>query len=217
MGLREENAELRRQRILAATRDLIARDGVDGWSMRKVAAAARVSVPTLYNLFDSKEQIRVALCAEFFEELDRSAVPDGSPERPLDMVLALVGRSVDQVVERERTSRPSLLAQEAAGVVHRTAPMAIERYRAGIQAAMDAGQLRTDLDAGLLAASAYDGFYRAAIGWARGALDLGRFRSAAIAAVCLCLLAVATDDSRPQLLIGARGMARGVERSMSAP
>ena len=68
MGLREKNLERRRQRILAATRALIAREGADGWSMRKVAQAAEVSVPTLYNLFGSKDEIRSAMCAGAFDD-----------------------------------------------------------------------------------------------------------------------------------------------------
>ena len=46
MGLRAENKERRRRRILAAARDLIDRDGIETWSMRKVAQAAGVSVTT---------------------------------------------------------------------------------------------------------------------------------------------------------------------------
>ncbi len=177
--------------------------------MRKVADAADVSVPTLYNLFGSKDEIRAALVGGFFDELDRSLGEGGPPDEPIQRVLAFVTAGVDTVVARSATTRPALLAQEhGGGGEHRTTPMAVERQRAAIQAAMDAGHLRADLRSDLLAAQAYDGFHRAAILWARGTLDASGFRSQARYAVCVCLLAVATDASRPDLLRACRDLER---------
>lgn len=201
MGLREDNIERRRQQILTATRELIARDGVDGWSMRKVANAANVSVPTLYNLFGSKAEIQAAMVGGFFEELDRSLAKDTAPVEPIERALAFVKASVDQVLIREATTRPALLAQEQGrGGERRTTPMAVERQRSAIQAAMQQGQLGTDLRADLLASQSYEGFHRAALAWARGEVDGEGFRSKALYSTCICLLAAATSESRPELL-----------------
>src|SRR5688500_16786813 len=67
MSLFEEHKQERRTRILEAARTLVTKHGYDGLTMRDLAAAARVSVPTLYNLFGSKDAILVT-------ELERSAV-----------------------------------------------------------------------------------------------------------------------------------------------
>ncbi len=212
MGLREENTERRRQRILAAARELIDRDGPQGWSMRKVARVANLSVPTLYNLFGSKEEIRSALCAGFFDELDRD-LAETSLERPLERALALVTEGVDHVVAQAPLTRPVLLAGEAGGAhERRTTPLAVERKRAAMQAAMDQGYLHADLRADLLAAQAYEGFHRAALLWARGELDASGFRTKALYAVCVCLLAAATDAARPELLRTTRGLERKLAR-----
>ncbi|MEM7093659.1 MAG: helix-turn-helix domain-containing protein [Actinomycetota bacterium] len=201
MGLREDNAERRRQAILAATRELIARDGVDGWSMRKVAERANLSVPTLYNLFGSKDEIRAALCGGFFESLDETLEADAATPEPVDRLMVFVDKSVDQVLERAATTRPALLAQEqGGGGEHRTTPMAIERQRAAIQQAIDAGHLRNELRSELLATQSYDGFHRAAVLWARGKLDPETFRARALYSACVCLLAVATEAARPELV-----------------
>src|SRR5436190_23529851 len=66
MSLFEEHKATRRARILEAARKLVVEHGYDGLTMRDLAAAARVSVPTLYNLFGGKDAILVA-------ELERSA------------------------------------------------------------------------------------------------------------------------------------------------
>ena len=57
MSLFEEHKAERRERILIAARKLVGEGGYDGLTMRDLARAARVSVPTLYNLFGSKDQL----------------------------------------------------------------------------------------------------------------------------------------------------------------
>jgi AcrR family transcriptional regulator len=212
MGLREEHTRRRRERILAAVRELIDRDGVDGWSMRKVARAANLSVPTLYNLFGSKDEIRSALCAGFFDEIDQD-LQETSLDRPLERALTLATEGVDHVVAQAAMTRPILLAGEQINThERRTTSAAVERSRAAIQAAMDQGYLYADLRADLLAAEVYDGFYRAALLWARGELDATGFRMKALYAVCVCLLAVATDATRPELLRTTRRLERKLAR-----
>ena len=49
--------EDRRQRIIGATREIVAKHGYDGMVMSKVAEQARVSPTTLYNLFNTKDQL----------------------------------------------------------------------------------------------------------------------------------------------------------------
>ena len=49
--------EDRRQRILASARDLVADQGYDGMVMSQVAERAGVSPTTLYNLYNTKDQL----------------------------------------------------------------------------------------------------------------------------------------------------------------
>ena len=44
-----------RERILEATRTLLAQDGIDGVTLKRITASADVGVGSFYNLFDSKE------------------------------------------------------------------------------------------------------------------------------------------------------------------
>ncbi len=185
---------------------------MDGWSMRKVARAAKVSVPTLYNLFGSKEDIRSALCVGFFDEIDQD-LQETSLDRPVERVLALVTEGVDHVVSQAELTRPVLLAGAQGRADERwTTPPAIERSRATIQAAMDQGYLHADLRADLLASQAFDGFYHAALLWARGELDSSGFRTKALYAVCVCLLAAATNAARPEILRITHGLERKLAR-----
>jgi AcrR family transcriptional regulator len=44
-----------RERILEATRTLLAEDGIDGITLKRITTVAEVGVGSFYNLFDSKE------------------------------------------------------------------------------------------------------------------------------------------------------------------
>jgi AcrR family transcriptional regulator len=84
MGLLEDQKAERRARILAAARRLIAERGFDGLTMRDLAQASRVSVPTLYNLFGGKLALLVGELEETFVRVDtsmRAARGDGFVER----------------------------------------------------------------------------------------------------------------------------------------
>ena len=54
----------RRQRILAAARAIVAKRGYEALTMRELAQASRVTVPTLYNLIGGKEAVLAAAVEE---------------------------------------------------------------------------------------------------------------------------------------------------------
>src|SRR5262245_33997697 len=75
MGLLDEHKSERRVRILTAARQQLAKHGYDGLTMRDLAQAARVSVPTLYNLFGGKDGILAAAMSESLERVATRTVP----------------------------------------------------------------------------------------------------------------------------------------------
>jgi AcrR family transcriptional regulator len=62
-GLRERKKEQTRRQIIAASAACFAEQGLDGTTMEEVAAAADVSVGTLYNYFGSKTTLLLAVVA----------------------------------------------------------------------------------------------------------------------------------------------------------
>ncbi len=61
--------EERRERILAVARQLIAEQGYDAVTMRDLAERGLVSVPTLYVLFGSKNELLLAAVESYFADL----------------------------------------------------------------------------------------------------------------------------------------------------
>ena len=78
-----------RDRILAATRDLLAEGGVEGVTLRRITAAAGVGVGSFYNLFDSKESAVFEVVRQALDAVDPH--PDGAgDDRLADLVEAFV-------------------------------------------------------------------------------------------------------------------------------
>ncbi len=70
------NQQDRRDRILAATRELVAQHGYDGMIMRDVATLANVSPTTLYNLYNTKDELLLAALRDKLAESLTVAAPE---------------------------------------------------------------------------------------------------------------------------------------------
>ena len=204
MSLRAANVAARRQRVLEAALDLIAQDGLDGLSMRKLADAVSLSVRTLYNQFGSRTEILRHLMDALVAEVEQ-ALEDATPEEdPLGHCRDVMTTSI-AVFERDvARSRAALaigfhggpeLAPEQVRVPERGAAL----VRDALQAAIDQGLLRDVLPADALAAHVYENYEMACSRWVDGRTSLRAFRTRALFGLELVLLAVASDDLRPEL------------------
>lgn len=64
MGLREIKKERARRAIIEAARDMFFSRGFDGTTIEEIAGKAEVAVGTVYNYFDSKSTLILAITAE---------------------------------------------------------------------------------------------------------------------------------------------------------
>jgi len=67
-GLRDRKKARRRDEIISAARELFTVQGIDATTMAEIAAAAEVSVPTVFNYFGSKDGILIAMISEGTKE-----------------------------------------------------------------------------------------------------------------------------------------------------
>lgn len=88
MDLVAKQREERKRRILDVARQLITAKGYDGVTMRELADASLVSVPTLYNLFGGKNELLFAAVESYFSDLLSGAAASNTAEG-LERVLAL--------------------------------------------------------------------------------------------------------------------------------
>lgn len=206
MDLRRRNMDLRRARILEAARRIIHDSGLEALSVRALATAAEVTVPTLYNLIGSRDDILSALCNDSLDELDRrlDALPAGADG--LARAEAIVVLSAELFASDPETYRPVLMALEhqppqdgPAPRQHRTLARCAALQAAACRAAAAEGALRGRLDADLLSHQIL-GLYRLAMRrWARGEVDDVGFIDNALYGLFVCLLADASETAAPAI------------------
>lgn len=87
----QRRAQQMRAAILDAAQDLLTRDGVDGLSCELVAAAADVSIQTVYNRVGRKDDLLMALAERALEGnhryLDDAYAQDGPARERMDAIL----------------------------------------------------------------------------------------------------------------------------------
>jgi AcrR family transcriptional regulator len=96
----------RKQKILAAAADLVARDGYHGVSMADIGAAAGVTGAAIYRHFDGKSAVLVALFDRVIDQLraDQRRILRHTPE-PVRALPLLVDVQIDFVVADRELAR----------------------------------------------------------------------------------------------------------------
>ncbi|MET1026802.1 MAG: TetR/AcrR family transcriptional regulator [Dongiaceae bacterium] len=102
-GLRDLQKKKRREAILAASAGLFGKQGYAATSMEEIAAAAELSVGTLYNYFNSKGDITLALYRADLEMV-RKASETVIIEPPADPVKAIL-----RLIEADLNTTPHYL------------------------------------------------------------------------------------------------------------
>ncbi len=174
MGLAEEHKAERRGRILAASRKLIAERGYAGLTMRDLADAARVSVPTLYNLFGSKDAI-VAAEMEATGALISGALATVRGGDFLDRASALCAAGVRVMMAvpgyYREMARVFTNSSEMGGVRRAIEDQYIAVMADNLRSGQAAGHLAAWVDADALAQHLFAHFMSAFLGWCCNDLD----------------------------------------------
>jgi AcrR family transcriptional regulator len=193
MGLLDEHKAERRERIQAAARRLVAERGYEGLTMRDLARAARVSVPTLYNLVGSKDAI---LAAEMESQTRRVAaeLPTGGDSffaRGMAAFEAGMRVVTDAPEFYRQLMRMFLTSPEACDLRRRTEEGYIAIMASNLSAAKAAGQLADFADPATVARHMFGLYMASFLAWGMDELDLDGFRRAALSGICHLLLGVA--------------------------
>jgi AcrR family transcriptional regulator len=194
MSLLDQQMAERRERILEAARTIIGARGYEGLTMRDLARASRVTVPTIYNLIGSKEQVLFAAV-----EQQTASFLAGIRREPGDAI-AVVDAAVRELLRRPRYYRELLLVlvgAPAAGPARRHVDRALAgELDASLSELAEAGEIAAWVDRGLLRERLHSHLDMTSIEWAKGWLTAAAFRAAARFDAATLLLAVTTGRSR---------------------
>jgi AcrR family transcriptional regulator len=194
-SLWEANKAERRRRILAAARRLISRKGFQGLTMRDLADAGRVSVPTVYNLVGGK----LSLLAALVEEVHADVVAKlGDPQHHDTFVSAAM--ELCAVAHGEVLAAPEyyreliglfLVSKEAQPIRKSLAERNIALMARAVASGQARGEIVDWVDPASLSALLYSQYTSATIDWANRKLDDDALQATTSYGHALILLGVA--------------------------
>lgn len=201
MSLFEEHKAERRTRIIAAARELVVKHGYDGLTMRDLADKARVSVPTLYNLFGSKDAILVA-ALELATSVIASRIRMHEHESFFARGMAAFEAGMDLIEEQPELFRAVMkmfLTSPETGPMRRRVEDGYVAIMAGnLRAAKQAGQLLDWVDPEIVGRHMHAQYIACFLAWGIGELDGPSFRVAALSGICHLLMGVTTGAFRAE-------------------
>ena len=195
---RQANKLLRRQKILAVAKDLIASQGFEAFTISELATRSEVTIPTIHNLFGKKEDIVRELCEVLVTRINQVlAQPDlidpvKSAEAFIDNLLALYR-------EDEAFYRAAFMAAERSGLLEHEASNGIFSQslhiaeRLCIQA-RDNGFLQGRLDSRWMAEQLFGCQRLARQDWVNGYINLKRYRQQVLIGMLMSYCSDATPE-----------------------
>ena len=202
MTLFEEHKAERRARILAAARELIAERGYQGLTMRDLARASRVSVPTLYNLFGGKQALLLGELEHTFSAVV-AAIANARDGDVVDRALATCDAGNADLLAVPRYSRELILlfltSAETASLRRDAAEGYADLMADLLRDGQRAGDVEPWIDPAVLSRRMFAHYSLAMIEWARGEMDADAFRAVTRFGMCAMLLGVARGRARQRL------------------
>lgn len=193
MSLFEEHKTERRERIVRASKQLVKERGYDGLTMRDLARAAKVSVPTLYNLFGSKDQILCAGLEDMAGAIMRALPVTGDSFLTRGMVAFEAGMAIiEESPEFFRAVIQMFLTSPVTDEIRRrTESGFVGIMQANLIAAKAAGQLADWAEPAIVARHMFQLHTSSFLAWGLGQIDLPMFRLAMLSGICHLLAGVA--------------------------
>ena len=192
----------RRARILVETRRLMATRGWSGLTMRELARASRVSVPTVYNLVGGKDALLGALMEDIFAQVSEvGLVSDGSL---VTRAGSLWRAGLAPLLEAPEYARELVCLFASSMGPNDIRREHGDRYVALMAAVLESGQLAGDLSTLVaptsLARTMYSLWIAQMLRWAHGELDDDGLRAAHERGLSLLLLGVARGAAQRELI-----------------
>ena len=197
----EQMAE-RRERILEAAREIIAVQGFEGLTVRALAEAARVTVPTIYNLIGSKDQVLLATVAEQTERWVRGI------ERAGGDVVPIIDANNRELLRRPRYYRSLLrlmrTSKDAAPAARSVERVLRDQIRGALGELAEQGGIERWVDLDALTTELVHSLRNSNVAWAEGRIPSRRFPMRQRYAAALILLGVSRGAARRDFEILAR-------------
>ena len=200
MPSREQAKAIRRDRIVAAARELIQETEETGFSMRALAERAGVSLVTPYKLFGSKLAVMQALLDEDINQYSKQL--GRAKKDPLDMIFRAVSLGKTYFNREPRYYRAVLFAVYASGGPEYRSSFRGPRlalWRSLVDEAVTGGYLSRDADSHALAANLSSTYFASILSWVSGEISLAQMETRTHYGFAMVLYSMATRPHQARL------------------
>jgi AcrR family transcriptional regulator len=197
---RQANKKLRRERILGIAKKLIARNGLEAFTLSQLAEEAGVTSPTIHNLFGKKSDIVEELVAEMIEAA-AGAFLQAAPSDIIENTYFAADRAFDQFGEDEDFWRAAFQAAEHLSLFdprdqNGLHPRAFELAKPRQEWRAD-GHLLGNVATHLIWKRVHDAQRLARLDWVSGYIDLKQYRRQVVEGILMTYAA----DASPALQV----------------
>ena len=201
---RTANKIKRRENILSVARNMISSDGIDEFTLKKLASAAQVTVPTIHNLIGKKSQVFQQLVEDTVLRIEQTLFSmDGYD--PIVAVETFVDRLMKLYSKDPDFYKAAYVAGEHIKLFEHELPTGIfsKSLDLAIKVCKDAqvhGYLNGHIDAISLAHQLFACQRLARQDWVNGYIDLKAYRVQILLGMYIVLAADATTELHARLL-----------------
>ena len=194
---RQANKKLRRQRILELAVHLIASDGIESFTINRLASEAGVSTPTIHNLFGKKSDIIKELVSNLIEEMQ--SITLNPPIDPIENTKFFVNNVAATFEKDINFYRAALMSAEHLRLFDPRIPdgpfQQAQQLAAPNKKWYERGLLLGNVKPSIIMKKVHDSNRLARIDWVLGYIDLNQFRHKAMKGILLVYAA----DASPEL------------------
>ena len=192
---RQANKKLRRQRILDLAVHLIATDGIEGFTINRLAREAGVSTPTIHNLFGKKSDIIKELVSNLIQHMSGLTV-QSPPIDPIENAKFFLGNMITEFEKNTDFFRVALMSAEQLGLFHPNLPNGLfqeaQKVAAPRKEWYESGLLLGNIEPSVIMKRVHNSNRLGRLDWASGYIDLSQMRQQVLQSM---LLAYASDAS----------------------
>lgn len=201
---RTANKIKRRENILSEARNMISTEGIDGFTLNKLATAANVTVPTIHNLIGRKSQVFQQLVEDMVIRIEKVLFSTDIHD-PIAAVEAFVNRLMELYSSDPDFYKAAFVAGDRIQLFEQELPSGIfsKSLELAIRVCIDAkenGYLNGYIDSINLAHQLFACQRLARQDWVRGYINLKTYRSQLLTGMFIVLAADATPDLHKRLL-----------------
>ena len=199
---RQANKKLRRERIFNIAKRLIAEQGLEDFTISKLAEKAEVTTPTIHNLFGRKSDIIKELVSNLIEEMQ--SITLNPPIDPIENTKFFVNNLADTFEKDINFYRAALMSAEHLRLFDPRIPDGLfqqaQKLAAPNKKWYERGLLLGNVEPSIIKKKVHDSNRLARIDWVLGYIDLNQFRRKAIKGILLVYAADASAELHVSLI-----------------